>query len=176
MTAASINSRRIEGLIMTIALSKSRILSIILPRRGNLSRSEKGGRFPTADWTEDQWRPEGSQEGRDPKPGPSEMMDDVEAYLTVQRSCYPERRLLPQQIVSSGPFRLLSLLYRPIGEFGEHPTNFFECGILADGACNCISMGRADKHTDFMAKAMCLSRPVPASGLFRITVGCAREG
>ena len=80
----------------------------------------------------------------------------------MQRSCYPERRLLPQQIVSSGPFWLLSLLYRPIGEFGEHPTNFFERGILADGAGNCISMGRADKHTDLMAKAMCLGRPVPA--------------
>src|SRR5262245_29070275 len=104
------------------------------------------------------------------------MMDDVEPYLTVQRSCYPERRLLPQQIVSSGPFRLLSLLYRPIGEFGEHPTNFFQCGILANGAGNCISMGRADKHTDLMAKAMCRGRPVPACGLFRITVWCARKG
>ena len=103
------------------------------------------------------------------------MMDDVEPYLTVQRSCYPERRLLPQQIVRSGPFRLLSLLYRPTGEFGEHPTNFFECGILANGACNCISMGRADKHTDLMAKAMCLGRTVPAYTELRTTIGGARE-
>ena len=46
MTAASINSRRIQGLIMTVALSKSRILSKILPRRGNLSRSERGDVSP----------------------------------------------------------------------------------------------------------------------------------
>src|SRR5215813_637205 len=104
------------------------------------------------------------------------MMDDVEPYLTVQRSCYPERRLLPQQIVRSGPFRLLSLFYRPIGEFGEHPTNFFECGVLADGLYNCISMGRADEYPDFMAQAVCFGRPAPPYGVVRATVGCARKG
>ena len=46
MTAASINSRRIQGLIMTVALAKSRILSKILPRSGNLSRSERGDVSP----------------------------------------------------------------------------------------------------------------------------------
>jgi hypothetical protein len=62
-------------------------------------------------------------------------------------------------------------LYRPKDEFAQHPTNLFERGILADGAGNCISMGRADKHTDLMAKAMCLGSPVPAYALFRITIG-----
>src|SRR6516162_11266381 len=46
MTAASINSRRIQGLIMTVALLKSRILSKILPLRGNPSRSEGGDVSP----------------------------------------------------------------------------------------------------------------------------------
>jgi hypothetical protein len=73
-------------------------------------------------------------------------------------------------------FRLFPPLYGPIGEFGEYPTNFLECGILADDGRNGVSMGRADQHPDLMTKATCFGRPVEACGVLRTAVGPAREG
>ena len=133
----------------------------------------KEATFPAADWTEDQGRPERSHEDRDPKPSPSEMMDDVEPDLAMQRSCYPERRLLPQQIVRSEPFWLLSLFLQANMRVRGRPTNYFSARHPGERRWRFISMGWADEHTDLMTKAMCLGRTVQPTPKLGTTIGGA---
>src|ERR1700722_12081451 len=81
---------------------------------------------------------------------------------------------LPQGIVSSFPLWLYRLFERPSGNLYEQPVDTSEFrSVFALPSYGLFMIGR-DKRPNFMTKPMCMRHPVPANGVLRAPVRCAR--